>query len=48
MPEPTTSEIDCIKEVWQENLEEEFKKIRVIVQQYTFVAMVYFCLRYRF
>jgi len=43
MPEPTSSsassKVDCIREVWQENLEEEFKIIRLIVQQYPYIAM---------
>lgn len=30
----------CIQEVWQENMEEEFVKIRQIVQEYPFIAMV--------
>lgn len=29
----------CIQEVWQENMEEEFVKIRQIVQEYPFIAM---------
>ena len=29
-----------IIEVWSNNLEEEFKKIRKIIQKYPFVAMV--------
>lgn len=29
-----------IKDVWQTNLEEEFRKIRHVVQQYKYVAMV--------
>ncbi len=31
-----------IIEVWNNNLEEEFKKIRKIIQKYPFVAMVIF------
>ena len=30
-----------IIEVWSNNLEEEFKKIRKIIQKYPFVAMVF-------
>ena len=30
-----------IQEVWQSNLEEEFRKIRNIVQKYPYVAMVF-------
>lgn len=29
-----------IKDVWNSNLEEEFKKIRHVIQRYRFVAMV--------
>jgi len=29
-----------IKDVWQNNLEEEFRKIRNVVQKYKYVAMV--------
>ena len=29
-----------IQDVWQSNLEEEFRKIRIIVQKYPYVAMV--------
>ena len=33
---------DVIQEVWQSNLEEEFKKIRKVIKNYRFVAMVGF------
>lgn len=36
-----------IIEVWNNNLEEEFKKIRKIVQKYPYVAMVESNLDYR-
>lgn len=29
-----------IKDVWNSNLEEEFKKIRYVIQRYRFVVMV--------
>lgn len=31
--------VACIQEVWQENMEEEFKKICLIVQDYPYIAM---------
>lgn len=39
MPTTTGPEYG-IQDVWQHNLEEEFKKIRQVVQKYYFVAMV--------
>lgn len=33
-----------IQEVWHSNLEDEFRKIRTIVQKYPYVAMVIFFL----
>ena len=40
MPEKSQSPPDGIQDVWHSNMEEEFKKIRKIVQKYPFVAMV--------
>lgn len=36
----STSPNYTIIEVWNNNLEEEFKKIRKIIQKYPYVAMV--------
>jgi hypothetical protein len=35
-----------IIEVWSTNLEEEFRKIRKIIQKYPFVAMVIFLTKF--
>ena len=32
-----------IKDIWSNNLEEEFRKIRQVIQQYKYVAMVRMC-----
>ena len=38
------NETDCIVEVWAKNMEEEFARIRQIVQEYPYVSMV--CSKY--
>ena len=50
MPTATVSDVektnDGIQEVWQTNLEEEFKQIRKVVQTHPYVAMV--CMNSKF
>jgi len=41
MPTSTTS-TGPIMDVWQNNLDVEMAKIRSVVQQYPYIAMVYF------
>jgi len=36
---PTATVTCCIQDVWQSNMEEEFRKIRQIVQKYPYIAM---------
>ena len=36
----TPSQEDCFVEVWAHNMEEEFVRIRRIVQKYPFISMV--------
>lgn len=40
MPSASVPHNDGIQDVWQSNLEEEFKKIRHVVKKYNYVAMV--------
>jgi len=40
MPTATVGPEFGIQDVWASNLEEEFRKIRQVVQKYNFVAMV--------
>ena len=35
-----------IRDVWNHNLEEEFKKVRQVIQQYKYVAMVMYFIYY--
>ena len=37
---PSTSATFAIRDVWRENMEEEFRKIRRLVEKYPHVAMV--------
>lgn len=43
----TDTSVACIQEVWQDNMEEEFKKICLIVQDYPYIAMVVEHLHFR-
>jgi hypothetical protein len=40
MPMPTAANTFGIRDVWAVNAEEEYKKVRQIVQTYPYVAMV--------